>query len=48
MVNAKTGDRIDTPGLDPAEGDFLVFANPRTAVGYSPKDGALTTYRPAG
>ena len=47
LVNAKTGKNIDFPGLDPTRGDHLIFANPSTAVGYSPKDGTLTTYRPA-
>lgn len=48
MVDAKSGTTIDVPGLDPSEGDYLVFADPRTAVGYSPRNGALTTYTPAG
>ena len=48
IADAKTGKSIDFPGLDPTEGDFLVFANPSTAIGYSPGDGTLTTYRPAG
>ncbi|PZU33290.1 MAG: hypothetical protein DI576_07295, partial [Actinomyces sp.] len=47
LVNAKTGKNIDFPGLDPTRGDHLIFANPSMAVGYSPKDGTLTTYRPA-
>ena len=47
LVNAKTGKSIDFPGLDPTRGDHLIFANPSTAVGYSPKDGTLTTYKPA-
>ena len=48
MVDAKSGTTIDVPGLDPSEGDYLVFADPRTAVGYSPRNGALTIYTPAG
>ena len=48
LVNAKTGKSIDFPGLDPTRGDHLIFANPSMAVGYSPKDGTLTTYKPAG
>ena len=48
MVDATTGKSIDIPGLEPEKGDFLVFANPSTAVGYSPRNGTLTTYTPAG
>ena len=48
MVDAKRGTTIDVPGLDPSEGEYPVFADPRTAVGYSPRNGALTTYTPAG
>lgn len=47
MVNAKTGKSIDFTGLEPTRGDHLIFANPSMAVGYSPKDGTLTTYEPA-
>lgn len=46
MVNAKTGEAIEVPDLDPSRGVYLVFSDPDTAVGCSPERGALTVYEP--
>jgi len=44
MVNAKTGEAIEVPDLDPSRGVYLVFSDPDTAVGCSPERGALAVY----
>lgn len=48
MVNAKTGEAIEVPDLDPSRGVYLVFSDPDTAVGCSPERGALAVYEPVG
>ena len=48
MDNAKTGEAIEVPDLDPSRGVYLVFSDPDTAVGCSPERGALAVYEPVG